>query len=233
MALLATLSLIATSSAAMAAGVSLRGAYEAIARASLTLEPARCAAVLVVDRVHALTAAHCVEGRRTTRVTFRDGHSTVARVVDRSEARDLALLRLVEHASATPLALAREHPAKGQRLLFVGRVDRRRPPGLVRVHGLGRCRSLPRVPRAVFTDLDVEPGASGAPLVDRRLRVVGLVHGGARCHIATPVGPVAEAVEAHVRREHQLFRGDGHRRGHAADCRCPRHPRIAHRPPCR
>ena len=36
------------------------------------------------------------------------------------------------------------------------------------------------------TSIDGKPGDSGAPLVDLLGRVVGLVHGGVRCRIATP-----------------------------------------------
>ena len=39
---------------------------------------------------------------------------------------------------------------------------------------------------ALFTSIDGIPGDSGAPIVDAGARVVGLVHGGAQCHIATP-----------------------------------------------
>jgi len=38
----------------------------------------------------------------------------------------------------------------------------------------------------LFTTIAGIPGDSGAPLVDSATHVVGLVHGGAQCHIATP-----------------------------------------------
>jgi hypothetical protein len=45
---------------------------------------------------------------------------------------------------------------------------------------------LPALGGALFTTIDGVPGDSGAPIVDAGARVVGLVHGGAQCHIATP-----------------------------------------------
>jgi hypothetical protein len=45
---------------------------------------------------------------------------------------------------------------------------------------------LPALGSALFTTIDGVPGDSGAPIVDSAARVVGLVHGGAQCHIATP-----------------------------------------------
>ncbi len=50
----------------------------------------------------------------------------------------------------------------------------------------GRCPSLPALGGALFTTIDGIPGDSGAAIVDGAIRVVGLVHGGAQCHIATP-----------------------------------------------
>jgi hypothetical protein len=39
------------------------------------------------------------------------------------------------------------------------------------------------------------PGDSGSPLVDGGARIVGLVHGGADCHIATPANTLATMLE--------------------------------------
>src|SRR5262249_7276229 len=59
-------------------------------------------------------------------------------------------------------------------------------PQDARIDRRGRCESLPRLPDALFTSLRGEPGDSGSPLVDGAARIIGLVHGGARCQIATP-----------------------------------------------
>jgi S1-C subfamily serine protease len=50
------------------------------------------------------------------------------------------------------------------------------------------------VPQALFTTLHGRKGDSGAPVVDLQLRVVGLVHGGARCSIAAPTAEFAPVV---------------------------------------
>jgi S1-C subfamily serine protease len=164
------------------------GALEArIAAATVTVLPATCAGVLVESPDLVVTAAHCVPGLANgVKVAFSDGVARRATVLVADHARDLAVLRLAHPVEAKPLRLATELPAEGDRLVFVGRVDE--PPRVqtVRVVALDRCDSLPRVDSAIFTSLDAHKGDSGAPLVDAGLRVVGLVHGGARCHIAAP-----------------------------------------------
>jgi len=64
-----------------------------------------------------------------------------------------------------------------------------------RLDRIGHCPSLPDLPDALFTSINGRPGDSGAPLVDGGAEIVGLVHGGARCHIATPAGPLARLVD--------------------------------------
>ena len=63
-----------------------------------------------------------------------------------------------------------------------------------RLDKIGRCPSLPDLPNALFTSIAGVPGDSGAPLVDVVAEVVGLVHGGARCHIATPADTLVRLV---------------------------------------
>jgi hypothetical protein len=63
------------------------------------------------------------------------------------------------------------------------------------VERLAPCPSLPTVHDAIFTSIDALPGDSGSPLVDAKLRVIGVIHGGVRCHIASPVAPLARMLE--------------------------------------
>jgi hypothetical protein len=95
----------------------------------------------------------------------------------------------------TPLALSTAVPARGDLVLFVGRSDRGGDAQVASVSKIGRCPSLPAVPNAVFTSIEARPGDSGAPLLDAQVRVIGLVHGGARCHIAAPVASLARQLE--------------------------------------
>jgi len=88
----------------------------------------------------------------------------------------------------------------GETVLFAGRNDFGRPLGRAVVERLGPCPSLPQVPDAIFTTIEARRGDSGSPIVDERYRIVGLVHGGARCRIAAPTSEakrlLAEAREA-------------------------------------
>jgi S1-C subfamily serine protease len=168
--------------------------------ATVTLFPGHCAGVVVADGRHALTAAHCIDGPlgSSQPVVLRSGKSLGGEVVMVDTERDVAVLRLAEVAPVEPLPVATLAPAPGDGLLFAGRNDRHIAPQKVELRRLGRCPSLPHVPAALFTTLHGEKGDSGAPVVDERLQVVGLVHGGAACSIATPTAEVAPLVDTLV-----------------------------------
>lgn len=179
--------------------------FRALKDATVTLFPGHCAGVVVADGHHALTAAHCIDvatgGRQP--VVLRDGHMLggVVKIVD--PVRDLAVIRFDQTAPVHPLAVASSIPIPGEELLFAGRNDRPGEPQEVELRKLGRCPSLPGVPQALFTSLHGEKGDSGAPVVDRHLQVVGLVHGGAACSIAAPTAgfvPVLDMLVAEVAR---------------------------------
>ncbi|MCY1081342.1 S1 family peptidase [Archangium lansingense] len=175
-------------------------AFLTLRDATVTLFPGHCAGVIVEDGHHALTAAHCIDvppGERQP-VVLRSGRmlSGVVKVVD--SMRDLAVIRFDEAAPVRPLHVATTLPIPGEGLLFFGRTDRPNEPQEVELKRLGRCPSLPGVPQALFTSLDGEKGDSGAPVVDRQLQVVGLVHGGAACSIATPTADMAPVLDTLV-----------------------------------
>jgi S1-C subfamily serine protease len=136
--------------------------------ATLTVVPGTCAGVVVADERHAITAAHCIGAERRLKVEFHDGRVTSATVAVLDRERDVALLELADPASVNPLRIATQLPRIGEALYFGGRQDR-------------------QVEQAIFTNLRARKGDSGAPLVNKSLEVVGLVHGGARCNIATPI----------------------------------------------
>lgn len=177
-------------------------AYQAeVARATLFVQGESCTGFVAEAPHLVVTAAHCIPyPKRRVSVRLPRGRTLMARLDRIDRDTDLALLRLDEALPVVPLLLSERVPAAGDRLMFVGRSDRGNKAQLARVQKLDRCPSLPRVPNAVFTSLAARPGDSGAPLVNVNLRVVGLVHGGARCHIAAPVATLARqlAYERHT-----------------------------------
>jgi S1-C subfamily serine protease len=68
-----------------------------------------------------------------------------------------------------------------------------------RLDRIGQCPSLPALQNALFTSIRGRPGDSGAPLVNAAGEIVGLVHGGAACQIATPADTLATLVERVLR----------------------------------
>ncbi|MBI5549283.1 MAG: trypsin-like peptidase domain-containing protein [Deltaproteobacteria bacterium] len=160
-------------------------AEKALRRATIDLG-GYCAGV-VVSATEILTAAHCVRstGELVT-VTYATGDHDAGHVVSADRASDLAIVRLAIPAPVEPLSIRDGVPAAGETVFFTGRNDFGHPFEEAVIERLGRCPSLPRVPNALFTSIFARPGDSGAPIIDEHLRIVGLVHGGARCHIAAP-----------------------------------------------
>jgi S1-C subfamily serine protease len=144
-----------------------------------------CSGVLVDGPDLVMTAEHCVAGGATHTLRFSDGSRRTGWVAGVDHAADQALLLLEEPVALRPLALVRQPPIAGTVVYFVGNPSRARLQE-AKLDRTGRCPSLPSLPNALFTTIDGVPGDSGAPIVDSAARVVGLVHGGAQCHIATP-----------------------------------------------
>jgi S1-C subfamily serine protease len=168
-----------------------------VARATVVLPEKSCAGSVAGDREHVVTAAHCVLDDATrVRVRFSDGTNASSSIAHIDRNADIALLRLEAPAPRTiePLPLASVLPQRGARVLFVGRTDRRSRTQVVRVERLGWCPSIPGQKRALFTSVQARPGDSGAPLLHPELGVVGVIHGGAACHIAAPTAALAKAL---------------------------------------
>ena len=167
--------------------------------ASVVVESTGCAGAVAENRQIIVTAKHCVKGQ-TLRVRLSTGSERTAWVVAVNDASDQAILFLEEPADVEPLAIVRRRQIPGTVLYFEGNPERPRFQS-ARLDRVGRCPSLPDLPNALFTSIDGRPGDSGAPLLNGAAEIVGLVHGGARCHIATPADPLARLVD------HVLGRG--------------------------
>ena len=167
--------------AASPAKPSLLGRRESVAQATVTIPAKSCAGFVAQEKTWVVTAAHCIpEGQQRFDVKLRDGTLLQSSLAYLDRDHDLAALRLDQPAPVVPLTLGDRMPAPGAPVLFVGRVDRRSRPQVAAVERIDQCPSLPDVSNAIFTTLEARPGDSGAPVVDRDLKVVGVIHGGAR-----------------------------------------------------
>jgi hypothetical protein len=156
-----------------------------LAEASVALAP-DCTGVLAGGHELVFTAEHCVRGRPFVEATFVDGSTEIGWVAVVDRVSDQALLLLENPVAQAPLPLARRRPIAGQVLYFEGdaRAPRFREVTLKRV---ARVPSLPLLQNALFTTIVGAPSDAGAPIVDSAARVVGLVHGGSRYQVGTPV----------------------------------------------
>lgn len=93
----------------------------------------------------------------------------------------------------------------GTVLYFHGNPQR---PGrqATRLDRIAPCPTLPHLSSALNTSIDGMPGDSGARLVDLLGEVVGLVHGGAKCRIATAGDRLARLIDRVLERE-RPYRG--------------------------
>ncbi|HKA27970.1 MAG TPA: serine protease [Candidatus Binatia bacterium] len=172
----------------------------ALTAATVLVLPTECGGVLAASPDLVATALHCINRDAALRVRTSDGAVLHARLEATDAAADQAILLLERAAAAEPLAVLRRPPIVGTVLYFQGNPERPRPQD-ARLDRRGRCESLPRLPDALFTSLRGEPGDSGSPLVDGAARIVGLVHGGARCQIATPATRLAPLIDRVLGRE--------------------------------
>jgi S1-C subfamily serine protease len=134
--------------------------------------------VLFTPDGYALTNAHVVEGARRVWVSLTDGSSHDAALVGADDATDLAVIRI--EGSALPYAeLGRSATLRvGQLVIAIGN-----PLGFSSTVSAGVVSALGRTMRAatgrlldniIQSDVALNPGNSGGPLVDSRARVAGI-----------------------------------------------------------
>lgn len=168
---------------------------ETIARATVTVG-GRCAGVVAEGGLHVVTAAHCLmDHEDAVPLVLFDGTPAMGVVAHVDREADVAVLFLDSPVELAGLSFADVMPEAGSAAYFAGRFDRGATLQAIMVERLAPCPSLPGVPRALHTSLRGIPGDSGAPVVDTSMRVVGLVHGGARCAIAAPTHDVPELLQ--------------------------------------
>jgi len=161
------------------------GLQQSLLAATVLLDGGACSGVLVDGSDLVLTAKHCITAGATHALRFSNGAERTGWVAGVDDGADQALLLLEEPVPLRPLQLAKQPAIAGTVLYFAGNPNKPRFQE-AKLDRTGRCPSLPGLGAALFTTIDGVPGDSGAPIVDSAGRVVGLIHGGAQCHIATP-----------------------------------------------
>jgi len=127
---------------------------------------------------YVLTNAHVAAGARELEVGFTDGTTTRAHVVGFDHATDLAVLRTSEPAASHASFGDSARLKVGQLVVAIGN-----PLGFSSTVSAGVVSALGRTMRArdgramegiIQSDVALNPGNSGGPLVDSRGRVVGV-----------------------------------------------------------
>jgi S1-C subfamily serine protease len=164
---------------------------------------------------HCITNHHLINGAAEVRVRAEDGRVKAVTVVAADAATDIAVLK-VEGLDLPPVVRSAETAQPGQWVAGLGN-----PYGLQHsisvgvVSAVGRTDLPGEAPRDadfIQTDLNLNPGSSGGPLVDGLGRVLGMntaVLGNAQgVSFATPIGMV-ETVVGRLLRDGKFVRGFG------------------------
>jgi S1-C subfamily serine protease len=153
-------------------------AVVSISRASRRGPAGAGSGVVFAPDGYVLTNAHVAEGARELELGFTDGTTSAARVVGVDHATDIAVVRATgpapKHAAFGSSAALRV----GQLVVAIGN-----PLGFSSTVSAGVVSALGRTMRArdgrameniIQSDVALNPGNSGGPLVDSRGRVVGV-----------------------------------------------------------
>jgi S1-C subfamily serine protease len=119
-----------------------------------------------------LTDAHVVEGASTVKIRWSDGVTAEAQVVRVDKGRDVALLKADPRGHA-PLALRREMPDVGETVFAIGAPLDTNLQGTV-MRGIVSARRVVDGYDLIQSDVNVNMGMSGGPLLDAQGRVVAL-----------------------------------------------------------
>jgi S1-C subfamily serine protease len=136
------------------------------------------AGIIVADNGTIVTAHHVIAGARHITVTFADGTTSTAELVDVNPRQDTAMLTPGKLPRVVVAAHLGGGPTVGTGVVAIGNplgLDFSLSSGVV--SGLNRTASTPdgNVPGLIQFDASVNQGSYGGPLVDSRGLVVGIV----------------------------------------------------------
>jgi S1-C subfamily serine protease len=143
------------------------------------VESATGSGVIVNADGSILTAAHVITGARTIKVTYTDGSSTAAKVLNADTKQDIAMIAPAKLPETLVPATLGGGVQVGSDVVAIGN-----PLGLVATTTSGVVSGLNRtLSRGVGGDISgliqfdaaVNPGSSGGPLLNDRAEVVGIV----------------------------------------------------------
>jgi S1-C subfamily serine protease len=125
-----------------------------------------------------VTNDHVVDRAKHVTVVFTDGRELGARVIGTDPATDLALLRVPEGGLPSALIGASESLRVGQMAIAIGNplgFQSTVSAGVISALGRNlRSRSGRLIENVIQTDVALNPGNSGGPLVDSHGRVIGV-----------------------------------------------------------
>lgn len=133
---------------------------------------------LVSEDGHLLTNRHVVGGSKFVKVRWSDGFETVGEVVRSDPRRDVALIKTDPHGR-TPLALRRGAVQPGEMTYAIGTPLDEKFQGTVTKGVISASRILDGF-NYIQSDVTVNPGNSGGPLLDENGGVVGITVIGVR-----------------------------------------------------
>ena len=152
---------------------------------------------MIDDEGHLLTNEHVVRTAERVRVRFESGEELTAAVLATDARRDVALLK-VERGVTGGLPIRFDPPSVGDEVYAVGApLD----PSYSATVSKGIVSSLRTLDgeQWIQSDVNVQPGNSGGPLLDDRGNIIGLTSRGAPTDAGTPSGvnffvPITDAL---------------------------------------
>jgi hypothetical protein len=142
---------------------------------------------------HLLTNYHVVADAKFVRIKLSDGRSVVGEVLRSDKVRDVALLQ-TDPISFDALALRTDAPQVGDEVFALGSPFGAALSGSVSRGVLSARRVLESVP-FLQSDVAINPGSSGGPLLDAKGRVVGIAQLGSTSAGVNLFIPIDEALE--------------------------------------